>query len=424
LAIGLKRALNSSYNSRAGRTGAAWLRFFYAIFQGFKDIMKKHLWSFAFSAVALVACGKKEEPPAAAAPPTPVASAPAPVVATEEKLLNIYNWPDYIAKDMVANFEKESGIKVNYQTFENNEALQAKLVAGNTGYDIVVPGAVFAKPQIDGGLLMKLDKSKLKNYGNLDSAIMGKLGTIDPGNDYLVPWAWSFTTVGINKAKVAKALGSTPMPENAWDLVFNPTYTAKLKSCGIAYLDSPTEIIPPAMHYVGKNAYSNDAADHKAAGTMLAKVRPHIRLFSSTMIDDLAGGKACVALGWAGDINIARTRAIENKNGNDIQALLPSTGGLIFFDNLAITKDAKHPNNALAFIDYFLRPEVSASLTNELGYPTANKASLEKVTPEVAKDPAVFPDAANLQKMVSPASFSNEARESMSNVFTLFKKGS
>jgi putrescine transport system substrate-binding protein len=386
--------------------------------------MKKHLWSFAFSAIALVACGKKAEPPAAAAPPVPAASTPAPVVATEEKLLNIYNWPDYIAKDMVANFEKESGIKVNYQTFENNEALQAKLVAGNTGYDIVVPGAVFAKPQIDGGLLMKLDKSKLKNYANLDSAIMGKLGTIDPGNDYLIPWAWSFTTVGINKSKVAKALGSTPMPENAWDLVFNPTYTAKLKSCGIAYLDSPTEIIPPAMHYLGKNAYSNDAADHKAAGAMLAKVRPHIRLFSSTMIDDLAGGKACVALGWAGDINIARARAVENKSGNDIQALLPTTGGLIFFDNLAITKDAKHPNNALAFMDYFLRPEVSASLTNELGYPTANKVSLEKVTPEVAKDAAVFPDAANLQKMVSPASFSNEARESMSNVFTLFKKGS
>jgi putrescine transport system substrate-binding protein len=386
--------------------------------------MKKHLWSFAFSAIALVACGKKEQPPVAAAPPVPAASTPAPVVATEEKLLNIYNWPDYIAKDMVANFEKESGIKVNYQTFENNEALQAKLVAGNTGYDIVVPGAVFAKPQIDGGLLMKLDKSKLKNYANLDSAIMGKLGTIDPGNDYLIPWAWSFTTVGINKSKVAKALGSTPMPENAWDLVFNPTYTAKLKSCGIAYLDSPTEIIPPAMHYLGKNAYSNDAADHKAAGAMLAKVRPHIRLFSSTMIDDLAGGKACVALGWAGDINIARARAVENKSGNDIQALLPTTGGLIFFDNLAITKDAKHPNNALAFMDYFLRPEVSASLTNELGYPTANKVSLEKVTPEVAKDAAVFPDAANLQKMVSPASFSNEARESMSNVFTLFKKGS
>ena len=156
---------------------------------------------------------------------------------------------------------------------------------------------------------------------------------------------------------------------------------------------------------------------------MLAKVRPHIRMFSSTMIDDLAGGKACVALGWAGDINIARTRALENKSGNEVEALLPKTGGLIFMDTLAMPKDAKHPNNAYAFIDYFLRPDVSASLTNELGYATANKASLASVKPEIAQDPAVFPDAENLKKMVSPASFSNEARESMSNVFTAFKKG-
>ncbi len=380
--------------------------------------MNKHLWSLALAALALVACGKKDEVPVAPSP------AGATVSATEEKLLNIYNWPDYIAKDMVANFEKEFGIKVNYQTFENNEALQAKLVAGNTGYDIVVPGAVFAKSQIDGGLLIKLDKSKLKNYANLDPAIMAKLDKVDPGNAYLVPWAWSFTTVGINKARVAKALGEMPLPENAWELVFNPAYTQKLKSCGIAYLDSPTEVIPPAMHFLGKNTYSNDPADHKAAGAMLARVRPDIRLFSSTMIDDLASGKACVALGWAGDVNIARSRAIENGNGNDIQALLPSTGGLLFFDNLAIPKDAKHPNNALAFIDYFLRPEVSASLTNELGYATANKASLAKIPPDVANNPAIFPDAAHLQKMVSPASFTNEARASMSNVFTLFKKGS
>ena len=385
--------------------------------------MNKYLWSFAFSALALLACGKKDAAPAAVVVPTPAASALAAVSSAEEKVLNIYNWPDYIAKDMVANFEKETGIKVNYQTFENNEALHAKLVAGNTGYDIVVPGAVFAKPQIDGGLLLKLDKAKIGNYRNLDSAIMEKLGTIDPGNGYLVPWAWSFTTVGINKAKVAKALGATPMPENAWELVFNPVYTAKLKSCGIAYLDSPTEVIPPAMHYLGKNAYSNDPADHKAAGEMLAKVRPHIRMFSSTMIDDLAGGKACVVLAWAGDINIARGRAIENKSGNDVEALLPSTGGLIFFDTLAIPKDAKHPDNAHAFINYFLRPEVSASLSNELSYATANKASLAQVKAEIVQDKAVFPDTANLQKMVSPASFSNEARESMSNAFTSFKKG-
>jgi putrescine transport system substrate-binding protein len=387
--------------------------------------MKKHLWILALSAVVLAACSKKDDAPAPAAkaPAAATSAAAAAPANTEEKVLNVYNWPDYIAKDMIANFEKDTGIKVNYQTFENNEALNAKLVAGNTGYDIVVPGAVFAKGQIEAGLLQKLDKSKIPNTSNLDSEIMGKLTTVDPGNAYLIPWAWSFTTVGINKAMVAKALGKTPMPDNAWDLVFNPTYTAKLKSCGIAYLDSPTEVIPPALHYIGKNAYSNDVADHKAAGDMLAKVRKDIRLFSSTMIDDLAGGKACVALGWAGDINIAKGRAVENKSGADIEALVPKTGGLIFFDNLAITKDAKHPGNAATFINYFLQPDVSAALTNELGYATANKASVAKVTPEVVANKSVFLEPAALATMVPPSSFNNAARESLSTIYTAFKKG-
>jgi putrescine transport system substrate-binding protein len=379
-------------------------------------MMNKRFLLTALCALTLVACGKKEETPQA-----PVAAAPP--GNTEEKVLNIYNWPDYITQDMVANFEKESGIKVNYQTFENNEALQAKLIAGNSGYDIVVPGAVFAKSQIEAGLLRPLDKAQIPNLSNLDPAIMAKLDKVDPGNAHLIPWAWSFTTVGINKAKVAKALGSTPLPENAWDLVFNPTYTSKLKSCGIAYLDSPTEIMPPALHYIGKDAYSADAADHKAAGDMLNKVRKDIRLFSSTMIDDLAGGKACVALGWAGDINIASTRAQENKSGQEIEALLPKTGGLLFFDNLAVPKDAQHPNNAMAFINYFLKPEVSASLTNELSYATANKASVAQVSPDVAKNKAVFLDAAALQVAVSPSSLSNATRESMTSVYTAFKKG-
>ncbi len=379
--------------------------------------MNNKFWVLALSALILSACGKKEEAPAAAAP------AAAPAASAEEKVLNIYNWPDYITKDMVANFEKETGIKVNYQTFENNEALHAKLVAGNSGYDLVVPGSVFAKSQIDGGLLAKLDKSKIANLSNLDPEIMAKLKNVDGTNDYLVPWAWSYTTVGINKAKVAKALGSTPLPDNAWDLVFNPTYTAKLKSCGIVYLDSPTEVLPPAMHYLGKDAYSNDPADHKAAGEMLAKVRSHIRVFSSTQIDDLAGGKVCVALGWAGDMNQAKARAIENKSGVDVQVLVPKSGGLIFFDTLAITKDAKHPGNAHAFINFFLRPEVSASLTNELSYVTANKASVAKVKPEMAQDKTVFLDSEGLKSMVPPSSFSNAARESMSNVYNAFKKG-
>ena len=207
--------------------------------------MQKHWMLGCVLAAVLVACGKKEEPVAAAPAAPAAAAAPA-----EEKVLNIYNWPDYIAKDMVANFEKETGIKVNYQTFESNEALQAKLVVGNTGYDIVVPGAVFAKSQIEAGLLLPLDKSKIPNISNLDPALMAKLEGVDAGNAHLIPWAWSFTTVGINKAKVAKALGSMKMPDNAWDLVFNPAYTSKLKSCGIAYLDSPTEVLPPALHYL------------------------------------------------------------------------------------------------------------------------------------------------------------------------------
>jgi len=367
-------------------------------------------------ALLLVACGKKDEAQTGTNSTTAASS--------EEKVLNIYNWPDYIAKDMLSNFEKETGIKVNYQNFEDNAALQAKLQAGNSGYDIVVPGAVYAKSQIEEGYFQKLDKSKLSNITNLDSNLMTKLDKVDPGNQYLIPWAWSFTTVGINRNKVSKALGNLPLPDNAWDLVFNPTYTSKLKSCGIAYLDSATEVIPPALHYLNKNPYSSDESDHKAAGEMLLKVRKDVRLFTNTMIDDLAGGKACVALGWAGDINIARARAIENKSNNDIEALLPKSGGLIFFDNLAIPKDAKHPINAHLFMNYFMKPEVSASLTNELSYPTVNKASISLVNEDVAKNKTVFLDSDALKTMVPPTSISNSARTSMTNVYTAFKKGS
>lgn len=386
--------------------------------------MNKVIWSAAFVALLVSACGKKEEAAAPAPAPAPVASAPAPApVPAEEKVLNIYNWPDYIPEGMVAAFEKETGIKVNYDTFETNEALHAKLVAGNTGYDIVVPGSVFAKPQIDGGLFQALDKAKLANYKNLDPAVMQVLTKADADNKHLVPWAWSFTTVGINRTKVEKALGKTPMPENAWDLVFNPEYTKKVKSCGIAYLDSPTEIIPVALHYMGKDAYSNNPEDYKAATEMLAKVRKDIRLFSSTMIDDVAGGKACAVIGWAGDVNIAAGRAKENKSKDVIEALLPATGALAFFDTMAITKDAKHPQNAHAFIDFFLRPENAAAMANEMSYNSGNQAAKEQIKPEIASNPSIFVAADYMPKMVAPSSFSNEAREAMANAYNAFKKG-
>ena len=391
--------------------------------------MKKHVLVIAMSAVLLASCGKKEEPVAAPAAPAPVAAAPAapPVpagpVLDDEKVLNIYNWPDYIPEGMIANFEKETGIKVNYDTFETNEALHAKLVAGNTGYDIVVPGTVFAKGQIEGGLLQPLKKDQIPNLANLDPAIMTTLTKADPENKHLVPWAWGFTTVGINKTKVEKALGGMPMPENAWDLVFKPEYTSKLKSCGIAYLDSPTEIIPVALHYIGKDAYSNDPADYKAANEMLMKVRKDVRLFSSTMIDDIAGGKACVAVAWSGDVNIAAGRAKENGSKDVIEALLPSTGALIFFDTMAVTKDAKHPNNAMAFIDFYLRPENAAAMANEMSYPTGNKAATDKINPEIASNKTIFVESDYFAKMIPPSSFTNEAREAMANAYNSFKKG-
>ena len=379
--------------------------------------MSKYIFSLTVMALALAACGKKEEAPAAAAP-APAASAPA-----EEKVLNIYNWPDYVPEGMIAAFEKETGIKVNYDTFETNEALNAKLVAGNTGYDIVVPGTAFSPAQVEAGFFQPLDRAQLKNYGNLDSDIMAALANADAGNKHLVPWAWGFTTVGINRTKVEKALGKRPMPENAWDLVFKPEYTSKLKSCGIAYLDSPTEIIPPALHYIGKDAYSNDPADHKAAVDMLAKVRKDVRIFSSTMIDDIAGGKACAVVGWSGDVNIAAGRAKENGSKDVIEALLPSTGGLIFFDTMAITKDAKHPGNAHAFIDFYMRAESGAQVSNEMSYPTGNKAAMEKMKPEVVGNKTIFIEPAVAAKMVKPGRFTNEGREGMANAFTSFKKG-
>ena len=391
--------------------------------------MKKHGLVIAMSAVLLASCGKKEEPVAAPAAPAPVAAAPAapPVpagpVLDDEKVLNIYNWPDYIPEGMIASFEKETGIKVNYDTFETNEALHAKLVAGNTGYDIVVPGTVFAKGQIEGGLLQPLKKEQIPNLANMDPAILTTLTKADPENKHLVPWAWGFTTVGINKTKVEKALGGMAMPENAWDLVFKPEYTSKLKSCGIAYLDSPTEIMPVALHYIGKDAYSNDPADYKLANEMLKKVRKDVRLFSSTMIDDIAGGKACVAVAWSGDVNIAAGRAKENGSKDVIEALLPSTGALIFFDTMAVTKDAKHPNNAMAFIDFYLRPENAAAMANEMNYPTGNKAATDKIKPEIAGNKTIFVESAYFAKMIPPSSFTNEAREALANAYNSFKKG-
>jgi putrescine transport system substrate-binding protein len=348
----------------------------------------------------------------------------APARAEEEKILNIYNWSDYIAEDTIANFEKETGIKVRYDVMDSNEILHAKMVAGRTGYDIVVPSSYFGRMQFLGGLLRPLDRSQLPNWKNLDPTLLDLLGQIDPGNKYLVNWLWGYTTVGINVDKVKKALGDMPMPDNAWDLVFKPEYMAKLKSCGVSFLDSPTEIVPAAAHYLGKKAYSKDPANYGGTAELLAKIRPYVTLFSSSgYINDMANGSICVALGWSGDINIAKRRALDGKTGQNIQCLLPKTGGVIFMDTMAIPADAPHPGNAHKWINFILRPEVHAGLTNKVFYANPNKESRKFIKPDVANDRTVFPTDEDLKKMGLPGELSNDSRRAMTRIYTQFKTG-
>ena len=340
----------------------------------------------------------------------------------EPKVLNIYNWSDYIADDTIKNFEKETGIKVRYDNFDNNEIVHAKLVAGKTGYDLVVPSSNWAKLQVDGGLLRKIDKGQLSNYKNLDPALQAQLARLDPGNEYMVNWLWGFTTVGINVDKVKAAIAPKPLPENVWELVFNPEYVSKLKSCGVSFLDSATEVVPAALHYLGKAPYSKVPADYGAAAALLKTIRPHVTLFSSSgYINDMANGSICVALGWSGDINIARQRAIEGKTGNNIEALIPKNGGLLFFDVMVIPADAAHPGNAHKFINYILRPEVHASLTNKVFYANPNAASLKYVKKEVADNKSIFLTPAALKTMVAPDALPPAIRKLRTRTFTNFK---
>ncbi len=343
---------------------------------------------------------------------------------TDTKVLNILNWADYIAPETIKNFEKETGIRVRYDNFDANETLHARLVAGKTGYDIVVPGAHFARMQIDGKLLLPLDRSKLSNWRNLDPALLKKLETVDPGNQHLVTWLWGFVTVGINPDKVKAALGNLPMPANPLDLLLDPRYAERLKTCGTHMLDSASEVVPVVMLYAGKPGWSNNAADYNAARDVLMKVRPHItRINSPGPINDLANGKICVSLGYSGDFLIANQRAAENKTGQKIEALIPPRGATMFMDTMAIPKDAKNVDNALRFIDYILRPQVHASLTNTVFYGNPNSASRAFVKPEIANNPVVFPSAADVDKLAFPTPLNNDGRRAQTRLFQSFKSG-
>ena len=349
--------------------------------------------------------------------------APAAAPAQDDaKVLNILNWADYIAPDTIPNFEKETGIKVRYDIFDSNETLHARLVAGKTGYDIVVPSAHFAKRQIEAGLFLPLDRSQIPNWKNLDPALLAKLAEVDPGNKYLVDWMWGFVTVGINPDKVKAALGGMPMPANPLDLIFKPEYAAKLRSCGVHVLDSASEVVPVALLYAGKPGYSTNAKDYEAAQELLMKARPYVtRISSPGPISDYANGSLCVSLGYSGDFLIGNQRALDGKTGQRFEALIPPRGATLFFDTMAIPKDAKHVKNAYLFIDYILRPQVHAALTNQVFYGNPNAYSKPYVKASIASNPVVFPSAADLAKMAMPQTLPNDARRVQTRVFTNFK---
>jgi putrescine transport system substrate-binding protein len=247
---------------------------------------------------------------------------------------------------------------------------------------------------------------------------------MDPGNNYMVDWLWGYTTVGINVDKVKAALGGAPLPDNVWDLVFKPEYISKLKSCGVSVLDSASEVVPAALNYLGKPTFSKNAGDYTAAGNLLKSIRPYVTLFSSSgYINDMANGSVCLALGWSGDINIARQRAIEGKTGQKIEALIPKIGAPVFFDVMAIPADAPHPGNAHKWINYIMRPEVHASLTNKVFYANPNKDSLKFVKKEVAENKTVFLSPEDMKKMIAPDSLNNDLRRLMTRTYTSFKTG-
>ncbi len=310
--------------------------------------------------------------------------------AAEEKVLNVYNWSDYIGEHTVEKFEKATGIKVNYDVYDSNETLETKLLTGHTGYDVVVPSGAFLGRQIQAGVYRTLDKAMLPNLTNMDPVLMKAASAFDPGNSHSVPYFWGTDGIGYNVKKIQERMADAPV--NSLDMIFKPELAKKFADCGITMLDTPTEILQIALRYLGKDPYSSKKEDYKAAEDMLLKVRPYIKYFhSSRYIDDMANGEICLALGWSGDFLIAASRAADAKNGVEISYRIPKEGTLLWIDNLAIPADAPHPENAMKFINFLMQPDIAADGSNFVNYATPNKAAAPLVNADLRSNPDVFP---------------------------------
>ncbi len=317
----------------------------------------------------------------------------------EERVLNIYNWSDYIGADTVAQFEHATGITVHYDVYDSNEVLEAKLLAGHSGYDLVVPSAEpFLARQIKAGVYRALDRTRIPNWANLDPAMMAQVAGADPGNAHGAIWAWSTTGLGVNVAKVRAALGPDA-PLDSLALLFDPGNAAKLKECGVTMLDSASEVVPVALRYLGLDPASQDFGDLKRAQALLMSVRPYVRYFhSSQYINDLANGGVCLSLGFSGDVLIAQQRA-RDVGGAGIEYHLPREGTIESFDMMVIPADAPHPEAAEAFINFVLQPAVMAGISNTVFYANAVPASKPLLRPALADNPNVFPTPAMAAKL-------------------------
>ncbi|MBC7153552.1 MAG: polyamine ABC transporter substrate-binding protein [Rhodobacteraceae bacterium] len=340
-----------------------------------------------------------------------------------QQTLNIYNWSDYIAEDTITKFEEATGIKVVYDVYDSNEVLEAKLLAGSSGYDLVVPTSNFLQRQVKAGIYMPLDKAKIPNLGNLDPGLMKSAAAYDAGNAHSAIYLWGTTGIGYNIDKVAERLGDAA-PTDSWSLVLDPANAAKLADCGISILDSAVEVMPGVLAWLGLPPDSTDPDDIEKAMAALTAIRPYVRYFhSSQYITDLANGEVCLSIGWSGDVFIAMDRAAEAGNGVNIGYTIPSEGTLQWFDMMAIPADAPHPDAAHAFINFVLQPEIIADITNYVFYPNAVPASKEMIDPEITGDPAIYPPQEVLDKLFPATVYDARTDRLINRLWTQVRTG-
>jgi len=365
-------------------------------------------------AATLAACGKQ-----AVEQPAQQASAPG----EEEKVLHVFNWSDYIAENTVKNFEAKTGIKVTYDVFDSNDVLETKLLAGNSGFDVVMPSASFLERQIKAGVFQKLDKRQLPNLQYMDPDIMRRVALHDPNNDHAIPYMWGTTGIGYNEAKIKRILGDQVVLDS-WSYIFDPQLIAKFKGCGVSVLDAPDELLKITLTYLGRDPNSEKEEDLKAAEQALMAIRPFLRkIHSSQYIEDLANGDLCVAVGWSGDILQSRDRAKEAGQGTVVKYSIPKEGTIVWFDMAAIPSDAKHPGNALAFINYLMDPQVAADNSNFVKYANGNAASLPMVDDQVKNDPGIYPTPEVKAKLFPSLAYSEGFNRLMTRMWTHFQTG-